>query len=67
MQPEHSTDMAILVKYDGEAGVDVMLEIMHNEFRRCMQLTGCRTVKDINKACLARINADGTLKRLELA
>lgn len=56
--------MAILVKYDGEAGVDLMLEIMHNEFRRCMQLTGCRTVKDITKACLAKINADGMLKRL---
>ena len=41
-----------------------MLEIMHVELRRCMQLTGCRTVKDITKACLARINADGVLKRL---
>ncbi|KAM0803732.1 (S)-2-hydroxy-acid oxidase [Usnea florida] len=50
--------------YDGEAGVHLMLEIMHNEFRRCMQLTGCKTVKDISKACLARVNADGILKRL---
>lgn len=41
-----------------------MLETMHSEFRRCMQLTGCRTVKDISKASLARINADGVLKRL---
>lgn len=41
-----------------------MLETMHNEFRRCMQLTGCKTIEDITKACLARINADGMPKRL---
>ncbi len=41
-----------------------MLETMHNEFRRCMQLAGCKAVKDITKACLARINADEILKRL---
>ena len=51
-------------QYDGQAGVDRMLEIMHDEFRRCMQLTGCKTVKDITKAALGRIDADGFLRRL---
>ena len=51
-------------KYDGEAGVDLMLKTMHNEFRRCMQLTGCNTVKDITKASLARIDSHGRPKRL---
>ena len=44
--------------------MNLMLETMHTELRRCMQLTGCRTIKDITKACLARFNADGVLKRL---
>ena len=41
-----------------------MLETMHAELRQCMQLTGCRTIKDITKACLAKVSADGTLRRL---
>jgi len=44
--------------------VNLMLDILHNEFRRCMQLMGCNSVKDISKASLARMNADGVLKRL---
>ena len=42
-----------------------MLNTMHDELRRCMQLTGCRTVKDITKASLGRVNADGLLKSVE--
>ena len=41
-----------------------MLKIMGDEFRRCMQLTGCVTVKDITKASLARMSSDGVLRRL---
>ena len=50
--------------YDGEAGVSLMLETLRVEFRRCMQLTGCRTVAEITKASLARMGADGVLRRL---
>lgn len=50
--------------YDGERGVDVMLDILHNEFKRCMQLTGCKSVKDITKACLGVVRSDGPLARL---
>lgn len=50
--------------YDGEAGVRLMLETMRGEFRRCMQLTGCRTIAEITKASLARMGEDGVLRRL---
>ena len=41
-----------------------MLETFYNEFRRCMQLTGCKSVKDITKACLGVVRLDGPLSRL---
>ncbi|KAK4552922.1 hypothetical protein LTR86_010054 [Recurvomyces mirabilis] len=50
--------------YDGEKGVDLMLETFYNEFKRCMQLTGCNSVKDITKACLGVVRPDGPLARL---
>src|SRR5271168_5138983 len=51
-------------QYDGQAGVDKMLQVMYDDFKRCMQLCGCNSIKDISKSCLARIGADGLLKRL---
>lgn len=50
--------------YDGEKGVGLMLETLHTEFRRCMQLTGCTKVEDITKACLGVARPDGPLARL---
>ena len=50
--------------YDGEDGVGVMLDILYEEFKRCMQLTGCVTVKDITRDRLALVRADGRLSRL---
>jgi (S)-2-hydroxy-acid oxidase len=44
--------------------VEKMLEILQEEFRRCMCLCGCKSVKDIKRSCLARINADGVLAKL---
>jgi (S)-2-hydroxy-acid oxidase len=41
-----------------------MLDILQEDFRRCMALCGCKTVSDINRSCLARINADGVLAKL---
>jgi len=52
------------VQYNGEKGVDLMLDIYYNEFKRCMQLTGCNSVKDITKACLGVVRPDGPLARL---
>lgn len=50
--------------YDGEAGVDKVLDILYQEFKHCMQLTGCSTILDISKASLAIVRADGPLTRL---
>ncbi|GME32030.1 (S)-2-hydroxy-acid oxidase [Neofusicoccum parvum] len=50
--------------YNGESGVDKVLNILYDEFKHCMQLTGCSTVADISKASLAIVRAEGPLARL---
>ncbi|MCJ1240447.1 hypothetical protein MMC14_008450 [Varicellaria rhodocarpa] len=50
--------------YDGEAGVGLMLDTLYEEFKRCMQLTGCKSVSEITKASLGRIRVDGPIARL---
>ena len=42
----------------------LMLDTLHSEFLRCMQLTGCVSVKDITKASLGVVRPDGPLARL---
>lgn len=41
-----------------------MLDILEREFKMCMQLMGCKTIKDIRKSCLGTINAKGRLEKL---
>ena len=53
-----------MIQYDGQQGVELMLETLYQEFKRCMQLTGCRTVSEISPACLGVVRADGPLARL---
>lgn len=53
-----------LSQYDGQKGVELMLDILHTEFKRCMQLAGCNTVKDITRASLGVVRKDGPLARL---
>ncbi|CAG8953160.1 hypothetical protein HYFRA_00003360 [Hymenoscyphus fraxineus] len=50
--------------YDGQAGLEKTLDILYDEFRRCMMLTGCKTVADISKASIGIVRADGPLARL---
>ncbi|KAI5356540.1 Putative FMN-dependent dehydrogenase, FMN-dependent alpha-hydroxy acid dehydrogenase, active [Septoria linicola] len=50
--------------YDGQKGVELMLDTLHTEFERCMQLTGCNSVKDITRASLGVVRSDGPLARL---
>lgn len=50
--------------YKGQDGVELMIKLLMDDFRRCMQLCGCKTVKDISRDCLIRVNADGFLSRL---
>jgi isopentenyl diphosphate isomerase/L-lactate dehydrogenase-like FMN-dependent dehydrogenase len=41
-----------------------MIEMLKEDFTLTMQLCGCRTLKDIDRSCLWRMNADGILARL---
>ncbi|KAH7000481.1 (S)-2-hydroxy-acid oxidase [Ilyonectria destructans] len=50
--------------YDGEAGVTKTLDILYEEFKRCMLLCGCSTVADITPAALGIVRKDGPLARL---
>ncbi|KAL4778016.1 FMN-dependent dehydrogenase [Aspergillus varians] len=50
--------------YNGQEGVELMLRILYDDFKRCMQLTGCRTIADIGPASLAVFRHDGPLARL---
>ncbi|KAI0162109.1 hypothetical protein GGR57DRAFT_311255 [Xylariaceae sp. FL1272] len=50
--------------YDGEKGVDKMLDVLYDEFKRCMQLAGCKDVSEITKASLGIVRPDGPLARL---
>ncbi|CAJ0552399.1 Ff.00g063780.m01.CDS01 [Fusarium sp. VM40] len=50
--------------YDGEAGVIKTLDILYSEFRRCMQLCGCKSIADITRASLGVVKVDGPLARL---
>ncbi|OAP58796.1 hypothetical protein AYL99_06093 [Fonsecaea erecta] len=51
--------------YDGQRGVEKMLEVLYEDFRRCMALCGCNTVDEIKKSCLSRMGLDGVLRRME--
>ena len=62
--PTTSVFMLTLFQYDGQKGVELMLDILHTEFKRCMQLAGCNTVKDITRASLGVVRKDGPLARL---
>ena len=56
--------LTIYSKYNGEAGVTQMLDMLYTDFRRCMQLCGCRTIADISTASLGIVRKDGPLARL---
>lgn len=55
----------MIQQYDGQNGVELMIDILYQEFRRCMQLAGCRTIADITPDRLARIGSDGSMSRLQ--
>jgi (S)-2-hydroxy-acid oxidase len=51
-------------KYDGQKGVEKTLDILYDEFKRCMMLTGCTEVGNISKASIGIARSDGPLARL---
>lgn len=51
--------------YNGEDGVSLALNILHDEFKVVMALMGCAKVADIRPEHLARMGPDGLLHRVE--
>lgn len=51
--------------YDGQAGVELALNILYDEFKKCMQLMGCKTVGDIKRSHLGVIDSSGFLAALK--
>ncbi|OJJ46810.1 hypothetical protein ASPZODRAFT_66565 [Penicilliopsis zonata CBS 506.65] len=50
--------------YNGSKGVELAVQLLHEEFKLAMALAGCRTVKDINKSHLSILQNDGVLSKL---
>ncbi|KIM94774.1 hypothetical protein OIDMADRAFT_172497 [Oidiodendron maius Zn] len=50
--------------YNGEKGVEKVLEVLYGEFRRVMMFTGCTSVADISRAKIGIAMANGPLGRL---
>ncbi|ORY65125.1 uncharacterized protein BCR38DRAFT_340822 [Pseudomassariella vexata] len=50
--------------YNGQAGVELALKILTDEFRICMALAGCRTIKDITRQHITFLNSEGILAKL---
>ncbi|KAJ5313570.1 uncharacterized protein N7443_000454 [Penicillium atrosanguineum] len=50
--------------YNGQEGVELMLDILYREFQRCMQLTGCKSISEISPSSLGIVRSDGPLARL---
>lgn len=51
-------------QYDGEDGVAKTIALLHEDFKRCMALAGCKNVSEISKASLGIVRSDGPLARL---
>lgn len=51
--------------YNGQSGVEKMLEVLYEDFRRCMALCGCNSIGEIKRSCLSRMGIDGVLRRME--
>lgn len=50
--------------YKGQAGVDLCLRLLADEFRLCMGLAGVTAVRDIGPDYLCRVDRDGFVSRL---
>ena len=52
--------------YKGDEGVERMLEILREDFRRCMALCGCVRVEESHRGCWARMGLDGVVRSLKV-
>ncbi|KAI7601362.1 S-2-hydroxy-acid oxidase-like protein, partial [Hortaea werneckii] len=50
--------------YKGQAGVELMIRLLSDEFRLCMGLAGVTRVKDITKEYLVKLDRSGFVAKL---
>ncbi|KAJ3521270.1 hypothetical protein NM208_g13372 [Fusarium decemcellulare] len=50
--------------YDGQKGVELALNLLYDEFKTCMALSGCKNVNEITKDYIALLQPDGRLSKL---
>ncbi|TKX22367.1 FMN-dependent dehydrogenase-like protein 3 [Elsinoe australis] len=50
--------------YKGQAGVELCLRLLMDEFRLCMALAGVTSVKDISKEYLVKLDSSGFVSKL---
>jgi (S)-2-hydroxy-acid oxidase len=52
------------LQYKGQAGVELGIRILYEEFRSTMALAGCRSVKEITTNHLSVLEGNGILAKL---
>lgn len=52
------------IQYKGQAGVELGIRILYDEFRSTMALAGCRSVKEISTDHLSVLEGNGILAKL---
>ncbi|KAL4751072.1 hypothetical protein BDW72DRAFT_212974 [Aspergillus terricola var. indicus] len=50
--------------YDGQAGVELAINLLYDEFRNCMALAGCKDISDISRDHVSLLQQDGRLLKL---
>ncbi|TIA87109.1 hypothetical protein E3P99_03389 [Wallemia hederae] len=50
--------------YNGQAGVELALQLLYDEFRLCQALCGCTSIEEISPRHLARLHTDGRYRPL---
>ncbi|KAJ5246256.1 hypothetical protein N7468_001239 [Penicillium chermesinum] len=50
--------------YNGADGVKLALDLLYDEFRTCMALSGCRNVSEITSESISLLQPDGRLSKL---
>ncbi|KAL4736984.1 FMN-dependent dehydrogenase [Aspergillus similis] len=50
--------------YDGQAGVELAVNLLYDEFRNCMALAGCKNISEISRDHLSLLQQDGRLLKL---
>ncbi|KAH9892093.1 FMN-dependent dehydrogenase [Xylariomycetidae sp. FL2044] len=50
--------------YDGERGVELAINLLYDEFKTCMALAGCKSVREITPQYLSLLQPNGVLAKL---